>query len=101
MRGRVTRTGYGPSQRAINIGGEHFYERLEYKGQWVAIHDYHKDKEGEWCVGYVPFDVASEIRTGGDHWTIESWDPLTLSPSLLCRTCGNHGFIRRGVWVPA
>lgn len=35
------------------------------------------------------------------RWQVESWEPLTLSPSLLCRTCGLHGFIRAGRWVPA
>lgn len=33
-------------------------------------------------------------------WTVESWDPLTLSPSILCRTCGLHGYIRGGKWIP-
>jgi hypothetical protein len=33
-------------------------------------------------------------------WQVESWEPLTLSPSLLCH-CGDHGFIREGRWVPA
>lgn len=34
-------------------------------------------------------------------WRVESWDPLTISPSLLCLTCGDHGFIRAGRWVRA
>lgn len=46
-------------------------------------------------------------------WTVESWEPLTLSPSLLCKMpildaegkptgeyCNDHGFIRNSVWVP-
>lgn len=37
-----------------------------------------------------------------DHgWTVVSLDPLTLTPSLACRVCGDHGFIREGTWVPA
>lgn len=44
------------------------------------------------CEGYIDF--------GPDGWTIESLDPLTVSPSLLCRGCGHHGFIRDGKWVP-
>lgn len=27
-------------------------------------------------------------------------DPLTLSPSLLCRTCGAHGHVENGRWEP-
>ena len=33
-------------------------------------------------------------------WNVECWEPLTLSPSLLC-SCGDHGFIRNGKWVRA
>lgn len=38
---------------------------------------------------------------GPDCWTSVSREPLTLSPSLLCRACGRHGWIRGGAWVPA
>jgi hypothetical protein len=34
-------------------------------------------------------------------WRVVSKEPLTISPSLLCRRCGHHGFIRAGRWVPA
>lgn len=37
---------------------------------------------------------------GPSGWTLESRDPLTISPSLAC-SCGDHGFIRGGQWVPA
>jgi len=33
-------------------------------------------------------------------WDVQSWDPLTISPSVLC-SCGDHGFIREGRWVRA
>lgn len=36
-----------------------------------------------------------------NFWTVESWDLLTLSPSIACRQCGDHGFIREGKWVRA
>lgn len=32
-------------------------------------------------------------------WSVDKWEPLTLSPSLLCKLCGDHGFIREGKWV--
>lgn len=35
------------------------------------------------------------------NWKLEQLEPLTISPSLLCRHCGTHGFIRQGKWVPA
>ncbi len=34
-------------------------------------------------------------------WSVERWDPLTLSPSVLCRACGAHGWVREGRWVEA
>lgn len=36
-----------------------------------------------------------------DGWTVEQREPLTISPSVLCRACGRHGFIRGGRWCPA
>lgn len=32
-------------------------------------------------------------------WQVQSWEPLTLTPSVHC-SCGWHGFIRGGRWVP-
>ena len=66
--------------------------------------DYHNRADnGKTCSGYVTFDgvVARRIEPGRSMWTVESWEPLTLSPSLLCRACGDHGFIREGKWVAA
>jgi hypothetical protein len=55
------------------------------------------------CRGSILFDVpgAAETFPGSPRWTVESVDPLTLSPSLLCRACGHHGFVKQGRWVPA
>lgn len=39
--------------------------------------------------------------SGTDDHEVVTADPLTLTPSLLCDTCGLHGFIRDGRWVPA
>lgn len=32
-------------------------------------------------------------------WRVEQWEPLTVHPSILCRVCGLHGYIREGAWV--
>jgi hypothetical protein len=50
------------------------------------------------CGGAVLFDVSANVDTTRPRWQVESWDPLTLSPSLLCH-CGDHGFIVEGRWV--
>lgn len=46
---------------------------------------------------------GSWIPTNADAeaWTLVSREPLHLEPSLLCRACGDHGWIRGGKWVPA
>lgn len=34
-------------------------------------------------------------------WQLDSKDPITISPSIHCQTCGTHGWIRNGEWVDA
>lgn len=73
---------------------------LDRQGNWVGIHEWHL-AEGKRCGGFVTFDTpeAHEVTTeASPKWTVESRDPLTLSPSLLCRRCGHHGFLRQGLW---
>ena len=69
----------------------------------------HSAKEGSGnngdgtCVSAVHFDLPDLKKAGlGEHvWRVEQWELLTLSPSLLCMTCGDHGLIREGKWVRA
>jgi len=62
----------------------------------------HPTPDGRPCSGHVTLDVPAmrEMWPDVPRWTVESWEPLTLSPSLLC-WCGDHGFVREGRWVPA
>lgn len=53
-----------------------------------------------WCGGTVGFDVPANTDAGRPRWSVQSLDPLTLSPSLACH-CGDHGFIQGGRWVGA
>lgn len=84
---------------AIQIGGNSWYTKVVDKnGKWIAINELHYIGD-KLCGGWVPFDVESEyLYTSGDRWTVVSYDPLELSPSLLCG-CGHHGFIRQGKWI--
>ena len=77
----------------------------------------HVRSDGSYCEGVITFDTPRARRGWAGHpmWTVESRDPLTLSPSLLCTAprfgpdnkpiagteCGDHGFIRGGRWVRA
>lgn len=53
--------------------------------------------------GSVIFDIpeAWAYRPEGAKWQVHSLDPLHVEPSILCRNCGNHGFIRNGKWEDA
>lgn len=65
--------------------------------------EYHRTPEGRECGGSVLFDLDGIRHAFPDRpvWTVESLDPLTLAPSILCRRCGHHGWIRLGRWEPA
>lgn len=58
--------------------------------------------KGEWCVSAAHIKGAIEAVLGSNIpvWDLVSEDPLHVEPSLLCRTCGDHGWIRNGLWVP-
>jgi hypothetical protein len=63
----------------------------------------HPTPDGDRHMGGIKFDLpgVAEAFPGDPLWTVESWEPLTLSPSLRCRDCGHHGWIRSGRWEPA
>jgi hypothetical protein len=68
----------------------------------VGIIEFHKTPTGEWCGGSILFDIPENAAyVGAPMWTVVSREPLHLEPSLLCTSCGHHGFIRNGVWVNA
>lgn len=54
--------------------------------------------------GSILFSISPEhdkIFENQPHWTVNSWEPLDISPSVACGSCGCHGFIREGKWVDA
>lgn len=82
----------------IDIGHDVFIERRYHEGALAGIAYEHPRPDGVPCsaAGWVP------VKPHDIHgWDLVSEEPLTLSPSLLCRGCGHHGFIREGRWVPA
>lgn len=42
------------------------------------------------------FCLGGFTLVGPNPWRMEQENPLTISPSLLCMTCGSHIFIRNG-----
>jgi hypothetical protein len=74
--------------------GRHGYPDGVRVGMFVS----HRRPSGEECCGSVQFDVPEAEGLKGPRWQVESWDPLTISPSILCGSCGHHGYIRQGRW---
>lgn len=66
---------------------------------WIGILEWH-DCNGQIQAGGVYFENAP-ADAHGPRWQLVSLAPLTISPSILCRSCGLHGFITDGRWVPA
>lgn len=85
---------------SISLGENNFYKKsFNRGGNWVAITEWHKDKDGYACGGWVPMNVPElDSFYSPKAWTVVSLEPLHIEPSLLC-SCGNHGFIRNGQWV--
>lgn len=94
----------------MDIGGGHQIKFAEYGGDsHSGMRDRHlRPDNGLPCEGFITFTGspwAQEFTKDGvcsiQTWEVQSFEPLTISPSLLCRACGDHGFIREGKWVKA
>lgn len=87
-----------PDDGSVYLDKHHAYRLMHMPDatELAGITEWHWTGE-HWCAGFVPFKSHNP-----DHgWDVHSLDPLHLEPSLLCRLCGSHGFIRAGAWVPA
>lgn len=91
----------------IDLGDGHRLVFSDYKGEKrVGANVLHPPVAGK-CdgQGWIAFEGTSWSRLFTTHpiatWKVEQNEPLTLSPSILCRACGDHGFIRNGRWVRA
>lgn len=75
---------------------------LTYRhGKPVGLTNSHATEEFGECGGSVTFDVPEAEGIAGPRWTLHSLDPLHVEPSVLCRRCGHHGWIRNGQWESA
>lgn len=90
----------------LDLGDDHTLTFCGYRGEKrVGASIAHKKPDGSDCDGWIAFAdrawakafAAASIAT----WTVEADEPLTLSPSVLCRSCGDHGYVRAGRWVKA
>jgi hypothetical protein len=66
-----------------------------------GAHWWHRaNTETGWHMGGFQWRKPDPIIHGA-VWELNSFEPLDVSPSLLCQTCGAHGFIKQGKWIPA
>jgi hypothetical protein len=74
---------------------------------WCGLELDHPDARdpSKRCDSGLLFDLPemAEVWPDRPRWQVVTWDPLTLSPSILCDPemggCGLHGHIREGRWV--
>lgn len=45
--------------------------------------------------------VAPHLKDGGHTWERDAEGRTTVNPSILCQSCGLHGFVRQGAWSTA
>ena len=90
----------------VDLGNGHRIIFTQYKGEKRVgadlIHPPVEDKCGG--VGWIAFEGrswANSFKGVIATWNIETEEPITISPSILCRSCGDHGFVRNGKWVIA
>ncbi len=80
----------------VYLDNDHAYSLcVDRRGREVGLLEYHRKPEGGWCSGFVAFTGHGD---GSPEWTVVLQDPLTLTPSILCRSCGAHGWIEGGRW---
>lgn len=94
-----------PLFRRIDLGDNHelvwsIYEGDKYAGASVP----HLKPDGTKCAGWIAIEGGAWAKSFDGKiqtWKIVQHEPITLEPSLLCRACGDHGYVREGKWVRA
>ena len=95
------------TEQIIELGDDHNIEFTTYKDdRYAGAIVTHKTTAGAPCESWIAIrghSWSAEFEGGLPHasWELEAIEPVTLSPSLACRACGDHGFIRGGKWVKA
>lgn len=89
----------------IDLGDNHILTFSGYKDEKrVGASVSHLKPDGTPCDGWVAFAGGAWANSFDGQiavWEVVQEDPLTLSPSILCRACGDHGHVVNGRWVKA
>ncbi len=76
-----------------DLGHRNFIRQLDQPDCFMHWHDC----PGQEHVSWTWFGTCADKASG--H-VIVSHDPLTVTGSLGCKHCSNHGHITNGRWVP-
>lgn len=115
-RGFVVSTSYPGREDHHDLGDGHsFIWICDRSGKAIGLMEHHMPGPdarpgAKYCGGYVCWtpadkqDVATPWRAS-NHQLLAGGpgdeQHLTLAPSLACRNCPSHGFIRDGKWTEA
>lgn len=81
------------------VGDPHLVEPRYVDGELAGVAIWHDcQANGRTIRTYHWAPVESQWPV---HWDLVSEHPLTIAPSLLCRSCGDHGFVQNGEWIQA
>lgn len=87
----------------IDLGENHTLQWSHYKGEErTGAQVDHLTPAGVKCSGFIAIEGrswANSFNPPIEGWRVIQEEPLTLVPSLLCRGCGDHGYITNGCWV--
>ena len=81
--------------------GHQIMMRVDPQDRFTGLIDRHTCNGGLTDT-FVFFDVPWNNReelAGLERHKVDQWEPLTLSPSLVCVGCGRVGWIRDGQWI--
>ncbi len=81
-----------------NTGKRYIIREFDLEGNICGFIDVHMFNGAE-CVGSISIKGRWWAERGRG-WTLEGeWPEITLTPSVLCTRCNNHGYIVKGKWV--
>jgi Family of unknown function (DUF6527) len=94
-----------PEHFDLELGDGHWLAWSTYDGERCGAIIYHLDPKSETGFCSAAFTIAGTkicaVMLDRPVWKFSgTWDIPTLAPSFVCH-CGDHGFVRNGLWVRA
>lgn len=89
-----------PEEYDIDLGNDHYLSWSYHDNKCIgALISHTKSTDRSSCWSHVFFNHPDAHH---NKWTFnKNLDSPTFSPSLLCLTCQDHGFIENGKWRKA